>query len=103
MSVLGVFAADPDREYFGLELAGVAGLRPATVYPIAIRFEAEGRLVSRWDTLEEATREKRRPRKYYRLRAEAVPWAESELAAWQRQQRTLARRSSIPHVNGALT
>jgi PadR family transcriptional regulator PadR len=99
MAVLSVFLDHADEELFGFDLARKAGIRPATVYPILVRLEAEGHVTGHWEPIEVAAAAKRRPRKYFKLKRNAVQWAESELARWQRELRLGAE--AAPRVTGA--
>ncbi|MFI7114939.1 PadR family transcriptional regulator [Amycolatopsis sp. NPDC049868] len=64
--VLYVLIEDPDREMYGLQICGAAGLPGGTIHPILARLEKVGWLISRWEEI--GAREEGRPRRrYYRL------------------------------------
>lgn len=54
---------------FGFDIMDATGLPDGTVYPALRRLEEAGMMVSDWEPFEEARREKRPPRRYYRLTA----------------------------------
>lgn len=65
--MLRIFLDDPELAWFGLDIIRATGIASGSLYPILHRFEDEGLLTSEWERLEIATREKRRPRRQYRL------------------------------------
>lgn len=58
---------------YGFDIAQATGLRRGTVYPILRRLEQAGLVRSRWEEGTTPRDEGRPPRKYYRLRAGAMP------------------------------
>jgi DNA-binding PadR family transcriptional regulator len=86
---LQVLLADPDRERYGLDLAGEAGLEPGTVYPVLVAFETVGWLVSREEDIDVHSAGRPR-RRYYRLTAAGVTAARDALAAAEKRRRARA-------------
>lgn len=43
---------DPERELYGLEIGGAAGLASGTVHPLLARLEGHGWLESRWEDID---------------------------------------------------
>ena len=66
MRLLEVLFTDPARDWYGLELMGLAGLRSGTAYPILHRLEAEGWLKSTREEID-PMEEGRPRRRLYRL------------------------------------
>src|SRR6478672_13931483 len=85
--VLQVLLENPDRELYGLEIGGAAGLASGTVHPLLARLEAHGWLESRWEDIDPST-QGRPARRYYRLTAQGAE------DAWAALERVRARR---PH------
>ncbi|HEY2299589.1 MAG TPA: PadR family transcriptional regulator [Jatrophihabitans sp.] len=77
--VLQVLLEDPDRELYGLEIGGAAGLASGTVHPLLARLEGHGWLESRWEDIDPST-EGRPARRYYRLTGEGAEDARAALA-----------------------
>ena len=77
--VLQVLLEDPDRELYGLEIGGAAGLASGTVHPLLARLEAHGWLESRWEDIDPSA-EGRPARRYYRLTAQGAEDAQAVLA-----------------------
>lgn len=77
--VLQVLLENPERELYGLEIGGAAGLASGTVHPLLARLEAHGWLVSRWEDIDPSA-EGRPARRYYRLTAQGVADARAALA-----------------------
>ncbi|GIG57418.1 hypothetical protein Lfu02_17900 [Longispora fulva] len=83
---------DPDREWYGLELATHAGLEPGTIYPILVAFENCGWLRSREDEIDPRL-EGRPRRRYYTLTPDGAVGARDAVAgADRRRSRTLNRK-----------
>jgi len=82
LRVLSAFLEAALGPLYGLEISKASGLPGATVYPILIRLEGAGWLVSEWENIN-PTKEGRRPRRYYRLTAEGAVVARRELEAAQ--------------------
>jgi DNA-binding PadR family transcriptional regulator len=77
--VLEALVADPDREFYGVEIGELAHLRSGTVHPILARLEGVGWLTSRWEDIDPQV-EGRPPRRYYRLTADGALAAGAALA-----------------------
>lgn len=62
LALLAAMLSEPAAEWYGLQLAGAAGLKSGTVYPALARLERAGWLVSRWESVDpvEAGRPRRR-------------------------------------------
>jgi len=85
--VLQAMLAEPERERYGLELAGTAGLEPGTIYPILVAFEGAGWVTSRAEEID-VHAEGRPRRRYYRLTLPGIAVAEAAAAkAAQRRPR----------------
>jgi PadR family transcriptional regulator len=78
-AVLEQFVEEPEREWFGLEILREIGVSSGSLYPILHRLEERGFLVARWEPLEEATPEGRRPRRLYRLNPGSMEQAREAL------------------------
>jgi DNA-binding PadR family transcriptional regulator len=65
--VLGAIAAGAA---YGFDIIDATGLPSGTVYPALSRLEQDGYLRSSWEDPVDAHREKRPPRRYYKLTAE---------------------------------
>lgn len=57
----------PLDERWGYELSKATGLAPGTIQPILTRLETEGWLDVRWEQVDKALEQGRRPRRLYRL------------------------------------
>ena len=57
--ILQALLQNPSREMYGLELSEETGLLPGTAYPILLRLENEGWLVSRWEDIVRMSRSAR--------------------------------------------
>lgn len=88
--VLAAVLDDPDRERYGLDLAGEAGLEPGTIYPILVAFENAGWLSSRTEEID-VHAEGRPRRRYYRLTSAGADAA--RVAVAKASQRRFARPS----------
>jgi PadR family transcriptional regulator PadR len=66
LKVLKVLLDDPLAERYGLEIAKAAKLPTGSLYPILIRLEKVGWLVSRWEETDPSM-EGRPRRRFYRL------------------------------------
>ncbi|WP_240670017.1 PadR family transcriptional regulator [Actinoplanes solisilvae] len=89
--VLQALLAEPERERYGLELAGTVGLEPGTIYPILVAFEGAGWLTSHAEEVD-IHAEGRPRRRYYRLTPAGV--AAAGAAAARAAQRRSARSVS---------
>jgi DNA-binding PadR family transcriptional regulator len=88
--VLQALMRDPGRELYGLELAEETGLLPGTAYPILLRLENEGWVISRWEDINPVA-EKRPARRYYRLTASGAIQASTAVATARRPARAALR------------
>jgi DNA-binding PadR family transcriptional regulator len=79
-AVLAVFLDDPAAGRYGLELMRMTGQPSGTLYPILTRLQDAGWLSADWEDID-ASAEGRPARRYYRLTAEGVTVARTELAA----------------------
>ena len=84
LRVVAALLADASAERYGLQLMQATGLPSGTLYPILIRLERAGWVVSRWEQVDPAV-EGRPPRRYYRLSSEGEIEARREVALMQRQ------------------
>jgi PadR family transcriptional regulator PadR len=78
-AVLEQFVEEPEREWFGLELLREIGVPSGSLYPILHRLEERGFLEARWEPIEEAAPEGRRPRRLYRLNPDSMEQARESL------------------------
>lgn len=92
LKVLRAILEAPSAEWYGRELAGAAGLRSGTMYPILARLEGAGWLQSRWESVDPAV-EGRPRRRLYRFTATGQPAAR---AAVQESVAELALRPERP-------
>jgi PadR family transcriptional regulator PadR len=83
LKVLRVLLEDPMAEHWGLELGRAAGLAGGSLYPLLLRLEQSGVLVSAWEDADpsEAGRPRRR---LYRLTGEGAEYARQALREAQR-------------------
>src|SRR4051794_4287945 len=84
LKVVAALLADPATERYGLQLMQATGLPSGTLYPILVRLERAGWVVSRWEE-NDPSAEGRPNRRYYRLTADGAVEARREVAAMQRQ------------------
>jgi PadR family transcriptional regulator, regulatory protein PadR len=84
--VLRALLEDPTRELYGVEIGTAAGLPSGTVHPILARLEGLRWLESRWEDIDPRA-EGRPARRYYRLTADGVQWAQAALARAYRPSR----------------
>jgi PadR family transcriptional regulator, regulatory protein PadR len=89
--VLQALLRDPASEMYGLKLSEETGLQPGTAYPILLRLEHEGWVISRWEDIDPRA-EKRPARRYYRLTANGAAQASARLAAARRPSGAALRR-----------
>jgi PadR family transcriptional regulator PadR len=66
LQVLVLFMSDPRQERSGAEITKTANVGAGTLYPLLSRFEKEGILTSRWETID-PTEEKRPRRRFYTI------------------------------------
>lgn len=79
--VLKAFLETPG-ELAGTQIIRASGVKSGTLYPLLLRFEAEGVLTSRWEQVDPAAA-KRPRRRYYRLTDAGRRLAEDALAELQ--------------------
>ncbi|MGW7331789.1 PadR family transcriptional regulator [Streptomyces sp. NPDC054840] len=95
-AVLSAFLAGPADEHYGLQIAEAADLPGGTIYPILIRLEQCGWLVSRWEDID--PQEEGRPRRrFYRLSERGAQSASTALAKPKGRKR---RGAVAPHHAG---
>jgi DNA-binding MarR family transcriptional regulator len=82
--------------HYGFDIMEFTDLPSGTVYPILRRFEANGFVQSRWESLEEALTEGRPRRRYYELTA-AGREALSVAAERFRQHERIFRHKQSTH------
>jgi DNA-binding PadR family transcriptional regulator len=108
LKILRVLMDDPTAEHYGLEVGKAAGLAGGSLYPVLMRLEKAGLVVSGWEQTDpsEAGRPRRR---MYRLTPGGAEYARRELRQAQQsltpnQQRPPARGrpAGLPAPGGAL-
>lgn len=72
--VLAAFLEAPADEHYGLDVAGVTGLKSGSLYPILGRLEDRGWLSSRWEDVDPSEKERPR-RRYYKLTSDGYAMA----------------------------
>ncbi|SEG31229.1 Transcriptional regulator PadR-like family protein [Nonomuraea solani] len=85
--VLRALLGAPERERYGLELCGLAGMPSGTVYPILARLEQAGWVESRWEDPETHVAEGRPRRRYYRITTDGAQQAREAIARAYRSRR----------------
>lgn len=90
--VLGMLLEHPDQDVYGLEIVDATGLPPGTIYPILARLETAGWVTSRWEEIDQRTRNRPR-RRYYTFTAEGLAAARvaAQAAEARRRHRPVAR------------
>jgi DNA-binding PadR family transcriptional regulator len=68
---------------YGFEIIDLTGLPSGTVYPALARLERDGYVRSEWEDAAVARRDKRPPRRYYRVTAAGVRVLGAELARYR--------------------
>jgi PadR family transcriptional regulator PadR len=94
-AVLALFLNEPERERFGLDILKDTGIPSGSLYPILHRMEREGLLIAKWEPLEDATSNGRRPRRLYRLDKFRADSASDALEEWRAAQRRAAAAPSV--------
>ncbi|TDD04436.1 PadR family transcriptional regulator [Nonomuraea deserti] len=89
-ALLRVLLAEPERDWYGLELCELAGMPSGTVYPILARLEQVGWLESRWEEPETHAGRARPRRRYYRITADGAEQASDAVARAYRARRQQA-------------
>ena len=64
LQLTGVMLSAPDAEWYGLQLAGEAGLKSGSVYVVLARLEQAGWLTSRWEEIDPSAEGRPRRRLY---------------------------------------
>ena len=77
--ILRELVADPTLGRYGLDLSEAAGVGTGTVYPILVRLEQAGWVVSEWETVN-PSEEGRPRRRYYKLSEDGAEQAVTALA-----------------------
>jgi DNA-binding PadR family transcriptional regulator len=93
--VLRVLNADPTAPHYGYDLMRAARLASGTLYPVLARLQQEGLVDSEWEA-PRVDAGGRPPRKYYRLTAEGVRVARTELAQIPAPVRRQGDRAALP-------
>jgi DNA-binding PadR family transcriptional regulator len=94
--VLAALLADPGAQRYGLELMRATGQPSGTLYPILTRLQDAGWLRADWEDVDPSV-EGRPARRYYRLTADGVAGARTELAALHAK----LRPGSAPGATGS--
>lgn len=68
---------------YGFEIIDVTGLPSGTIYPALARLERDGFVRSEWEDAAVAHRDKRPPRRYYRITAAGARVLGAELARYR--------------------
>jgi DNA-binding PadR family transcriptional regulator len=84
VKVVSAMLADPAADRYGLDLMHDTGLASGTLYPVLVRLETAGWVVSRWEEIDPVA-EGRPARRYYRLTPTGAEAGRVELAALYRQ------------------
>ena len=69
---VSVLHAVADGNRFGFEIMDATGLTSGSVYPTLDKLESLGYLVSHWEDVKKARRDKRPPRRYFALTPEGA-------------------------------
>jgi PadR family transcriptional regulator, regulatory protein PadR len=101
-AVLRIFLDDITQPRYGYELMRATGYPSGKLYPVLARLERAGWLTKELEDIDPAA-EGRPARRLYRLSAEAVPAAHSELAALSAQLQPPARQPRRLRPQGGLT
>lgn len=64
LQLIGVLLSEPEAEWYGLQLAGEAGLKSGSVYVVLARLEQAGWLTSRWEEIDPSVEGRPRRRLY---------------------------------------
>ncbi|MGW7819695.1 PadR family transcriptional regulator [Streptomyces puniciscabiei] len=79
--------AEPNYEFYGLELAKALGCGAGTIYPVVRRMEEAGWLLSRTEEPDEPRGTARPPRIYYRINPDNLPAVRQRLAELDARRR----------------
>ena len=80
LAALKVLQAVAAGSEYGFDLIAATGLPSGTVYPALSRHERDGYVRSSWEDAELAHRQRRPPRRYYRITPEGRRALQRELA-----------------------
>jgi PadR family transcriptional regulator PadR len=80
LASLRVLAAVANGAEYGFDIIGATRLPSGTVYPALSRHERDGYVRSSWEDPQKAHRERRPPRRYYRLTQDGRRALEAALA-----------------------
>jgi PadR family transcriptional regulator len=76
LQILAILLAEPSKtDWFGLDVSRQTGLGSGTVTQVLYRLEDWGWVASEWEDREEATRQGRPRRRFYRLTGEGATQA----------------------------
>lgn len=78
--VLAAFLEDPTAERYGLDLMRASGHPSGTLYPVLTRLVKAGWICAEWEDVDPVAAA-RPARRYYRLTAEGIVAARTEIAA----------------------
>ena len=101
LQLISLLLSDPELEWYGLQLAGEAGLKSGSVYVVLARLEQAGWLTSRWEEIDPAAEGRPRRRLYTltgegrRAGAEAVEQHIKALTGARATGATSARRPGV--------
>jgi PadR family transcriptional regulator PadR len=85
--VLAIFVGAPSGSTWGRQIVRDTGIRSGSLYPILQRLEERGLLNSRWEDLDAAVAEGRRPRRLYMLNPDNLERAKALIAEWRTSPR----------------
>jgi PadR family transcriptional regulator PadR len=100
-AILRIFLDDITQPRYGYELMRATGYPSGKLYPVLARLERAGWLIKEFEDID-PTAEGRPARRLYRLSAEAVPAARSELAALTARLQPSARQPRRLRPQGGL-
>jgi PadR family transcriptional regulator, regulatory protein PadR len=100
-AILRIFLDDITQPRYGYELMRATGYPSGKLYPVLARLERAGWLIKEFEDID-PTAEGRPARRLYRLSAEAVPAARSELAALTARLQPSARQPRRFRPQGGL-
>jgi PadR family transcriptional regulator, regulatory protein PadR len=101
LQLIGVLLSEPDAEWYGLQLAGEAGLKSGSVYVVLGRLEQAGWLTSRWEEIDPSAEGRPRRRLYAltgegrRAGADAIEQHLAALTGARSARTTPARRPGV--------
>jgi PadR family transcriptional regulator, regulatory protein PadR len=83
LRVLGVFLGNPAEQLAGAEVHQQCGIASGTLYPILLRLESAGWLVSHWESIDPSSAGRPR-RRLYRLTSTGLRRASEVFASFNR-------------------